>query len=375
MIQVATGEITMDSFEKYRQLFAEAERLEDPKVEKDIFSIGGRGHYENPKSDLLAFFIDPKEVHRLGLLFLRSLFECMGETSLALTSSVRPRREVVTYNGNKIDLVLESDDWVVVIENKIWHVAVNPFDDYVNYVRHVYREKSVRFVLLCVRDEKRNVRDEKRIDWQVIKWLDFAGSIKSNLGVHARDDSSKWPVLAKEFVLSIENTCGDAAMSEAKFDFVRKNFASVEKILEMRYAYLNYLDKLGRAAIERAEGRDFDVIASGHNDWGYAMVIRFYLGPRFSRERNTNISLLVKKDGSFGISVYVHNLTDGQLEFLRSVFPQKNYKDEAVGEAIRVFVHREDLEFDFLFDEMADVAKRLCDFMALRFDSGGDLSG
>ena len=29
------------------------------KSETNIFSVGARGHYENPVSDLLAFFIDP----------------------------------------------------------------------------------------------------------------------------------------------------------------------------------------------------------------------------------------------------------------------------------------------------------------------------
>jgi hypothetical protein len=29
-----------------------------PPPEKNIFSIGGRSHYENPISDMLAFFID-----------------------------------------------------------------------------------------------------------------------------------------------------------------------------------------------------------------------------------------------------------------------------------------------------------------------------
>ena len=31
-----------------------------------ILNVGGRGYYENPMSDLLAFFLDPSACHGLG---------------------------------------------------------------------------------------------------------------------------------------------------------------------------------------------------------------------------------------------------------------------------------------------------------------------
>lgn len=36
------------------------------KTEANIFSSGARGHYENPVSDVLAFFLDPDGGHGLG---------------------------------------------------------------------------------------------------------------------------------------------------------------------------------------------------------------------------------------------------------------------------------------------------------------------
>ena len=46
--------------------------MDDPS-EKTFFSIGGRGYYEDPTSDVLAFYLDPNEEHGLGDLVLQSL--------------------------------------------------------------------------------------------------------------------------------------------------------------------------------------------------------------------------------------------------------------------------------------------------------------
>ena len=40
----------------FAELIKEVTKIELPDLEKTIFSIGGRGHYENPTSDILAFY-------------------------------------------------------------------------------------------------------------------------------------------------------------------------------------------------------------------------------------------------------------------------------------------------------------------------------
>jgi len=74
-----------------------------PEPEKTFFDVGARGHYENPTTDLLAFFIDPDEEHGLGDCFLRALLECVGGNRLCpeLTSNLtqEPQREVSAADG------------------------------------------------------------------------------------------------------------------------------------------------------------------------------------------------------------------------------------------------------------------------------------
>ncbi|MDE5220151.1 hypothetical protein PYX07_18255 [Pseudomonas aeruginosa] len=93
--------------EQLRALLAKAERFYQPEREPSIFALGGRGYYENPTTDLLAFFLNPAQVHGLEECFLTALLNCLPNTSM-LTPSLRaaPQREVVTHNSNRIDLVL-----------------------------------------------------------------------------------------------------------------------------------------------------------------------------------------------------------------------------------------------------------------------------
>ncbi|MEG7266187.1 hypothetical protein V1993_31095, partial [Pseudomonas aeruginosa] len=84
--------------EQLRALLAKAERFYQPEREPSIFALGGRGYYENPTTDLLAFFLNPAQVHGLEECFLTALLNCLPNTSM-LTPSLRaaPQREVVTH--------------------------------------------------------------------------------------------------------------------------------------------------------------------------------------------------------------------------------------------------------------------------------------
>ena len=98
--------------------------------ERTIFSLGGRGYYENATSDMLAFFLRPDAEHGFGTLFLSALFECMGEVAIPEITGATVEREIQTAQGNRLDLQIRGKCWCLIVENKIWHIKNNPFDDY-----------------------------------------------------------------------------------------------------------------------------------------------------------------------------------------------------------------------------------------------------
>jgi hypothetical protein len=110
-----------------------------------FMEIAGYPHYENVCSNILAFFLDPEESHGLGTLMLDALASVGGiaEPDEGIGGRVSIEREVTTEEGNRIDLLIESDDHAVLIENKIFASIGNPFDDYTAFLT-TEKEKKER---------------------------------------------------------------------------------------------------------------------------------------------------------------------------------------------------------------------------------------
>src|SRR4051812_37847938 len=92
-------------FKTLESLLAEVGKFAVPTKEPTLFAVGGQGYYENPATDLLAFFLKPDAEHRLGDLFLSTFLECMGAAHRQLDlNHVEIQREVRTQEQNRIDL-------------------------------------------------------------------------------------------------------------------------------------------------------------------------------------------------------------------------------------------------------------------------------
>jgi PD-(D/E)XK nuclease superfamily len=99
-------------------------RIERPST---FMEIAGYPHYENVYSNILAFYLDPEEAHGLGTLVLDALAR-VGSIAAAdegVGGNVSVEREVITDNGNRIDILIETDAHAILIENKIYASVEN----------------------------------------------------------------------------------------------------------------------------------------------------------------------------------------------------------------------------------------------------------
>ncbi|OOF03855.1 PDDEXK-like family protein [Salinivibrio sp. MA607] len=194
--------------------------------EKTIFDVGSRGYYENPTTDLLAFFLNTDEVHGFGSLVLKALFSCTETCSGLDTTLVgNPKREVVTASGKRIDLVLESQNWVMVIENKIFHQQNNPFDDYERFVKDNKNDprigdKKPLYIVLSPTGEV------ARPNWIGISYRTFTSAIKAKLADHfLQHPLNKWSIFLREFVLHLENVMEQPTLDHESVSFVVNHLA------------------------------------------------------------------------------------------------------------------------------------------------------
>ncbi|GLR74567.1 PD-(D/E)XK nuclease family protein [Aliivibrio sifiae] len=206
-------------------------------AESTIFSIGSKGYYENPTTDILAFFIDDNAEHGLGALVLEALVETLPENIRKLDCSLSstPEREVVTKAGKRIDLLLEGQQWVMVVENKIFHEQNNPFQEYEDFVftQHPERftEKDPIFIVLSPSGSV----PSKYPTWIGISYPSLVASIKQKLSDYfISQPLNKWVVLLREFILHLENMMSTDRTSEESINFILNNLTQIKEAQDLK---------------------------------------------------------------------------------------------------------------------------------------------
>lgn len=339
--------------ENAKQLLEESQTFLIPDVEKNIFSIGGRGHYENPISELLAFFMDIHEVHGFGDLVLKSINEVAGFPIDDVSHITSPQREVVTDDGKRIDILVIGEDYVTMIENKIRHLAVNPFQSYENYLTKCHSGKRQNLLLLSVRDEK------PPAGWTSITYEKLLIAIRKNLGEYIfKIQYSKWLILFREFLMNIEQECNVDSTTDEQFEFVKNNYDLIRNLEKMATDYRKELANKGCVVIKNVTRNAECNIFTKQHDWGnYGIAIRL-ISSNWGGKTNITLALLSK--GGFAVSFYVYDIQDSDVQELRETVETSKCKLlRTEQKTIRVFADFETSDLDEAFTEVEEVAKNL----------------
>jgi hypothetical protein len=107
-------------YEDLIQAYSQLNNKKDTVHQETIFDICRFPHYENVISNVLAFFFDETKPHGLGSMLVNALLQTIQHTSADDTGGWLVEREVRTSSGKFIDLVLQNDNLVIIIENKVW---------------------------------------------------------------------------------------------------------------------------------------------------------------------------------------------------------------------------------------------------------------
>jgi hypothetical protein len=111
----------------------------------------GKAHKEDVISNLLAFFFDPTKPHGLGTLFYSTFMACMGITEDVSGENIEfVSREVTTAKSKRIDLVIETTDRVLAIENKIHHWLHNDLGEYAAHIERLNKVKQCHLAVLSL---------------------------------------------------------------------------------------------------------------------------------------------------------------------------------------------------------------------------------
>ena len=229
-------------------LFEELKQLEQSKPEATFLSIGGRGYYENPASDLLQFFLVPSNAHGLDTLFIEALFEVTGVSySEASLEGFTVQREVHTTNNNRIDLLLKGEGWIMLIENKIWHEQINPFEDYEALAKlRMKSDDQAYYVILSPSGESRQK------DWTGLSYRKLIDALQIRLTKYANEfEKTKWWHFAQDFILHLDQELYTKAMTLKEIEFVEAHADDLTEAVKLHDRYRNHLIKYLPACINK----------------------------------------------------------------------------------------------------------------------------
>lgn len=121
----------------------------------NFFSVG-----ENKVSEILAFFLNPKESHGQDDIFLREFVSMFYRENVDLSNAYIECERIIT-NKRRIDLYIKLNDITIAIENKIWaDDQPNQLKDYVIFLE---KETNGNFLLLYL-NPYGSIPTEKSID-------------------------------------------------------------------------------------------------------------------------------------------------------------------------------------------------------------------
>ena len=288
------------------KLLAEVRQFIRPPKERTLFSLGGRGYYENPTSDLLAFFMAPEAEHGFNGLFLEAFFSCMMSTPSGLRlSGVSIDREVRTSQGNRVDLVVKGTDWVLLIENKIRHWQANPFEDYDELGRLLAGGQKPMKVILS----PEGVSDAP--GWEAVSYQAYCKELGRRLEA-GKDQyrNSKWAVFARELVLHLESELYHITMTEDEVKLVEQHHKEIAALKRLSGEYRAFLaEQLEKSLNANPSGL---VFTTWHDDW----AVRCRCEQQWGRAAELALwSPATYPDQSwFGINVYLTGLDEGKKE-------------------------------------------------------------
>jgi hypothetical protein len=282
-----------------------------PRKEKTLFSLGGRGYYENPASDVLAFFLRPDEEHGFKALFLETFLECMNVVGLEM-SGVKVEREVETGNG-RIDIVVDGPDWLLLIENKIRHDQVNDFADYEAYGRRRLAGSKEPLMAILSPEGKKVI--EK---WEPVSYQNYCAALRRRLVQVLFDHAcTKWAVFAREFILHFENELNQPSMNDNAVEFVEEHTEQIEQATKLASDYRAFLLELLKNRLGDAlKNHSFTI--NNDLEWG----LRCY-ADRWGGSFLAFLPRSSNPDRKFHVRVYLINFTPAQEEQARREFQKE----------------------------------------------------
>lgn len=243
--------------------------VRDPQVEKleltlkttNFFNILKISENEIRHSNFLAWLLTPNESHNLNSLFLKWFLKEIFTSDIITWAnefsidSIDLSRIVIHREWKHIDIVIEHDDFVIAIENKVKsNEHSNQLNRYFEKINEAFPDKQKGFVFLTLDGINPENEDDKK-DYVPIGYKTIKSSIEIVLDVYGDSLSTKVKYYIEDYLLILkreimkEHTSIDLARELYKnhkeaIDFIIEHkpdrISEIKEIIEETISSLGY---------------------------------------------------------------------------------------------------------------------------------------
>ncbi|NGP89677.1 PD-(D/E)XK nuclease family protein [Fodinibius halophilus] len=227
--------ITEDELTKVKELLSKFKDLDPiPKYMPTIFEISGYPHYEDVISNVLQFFLKSDYDHGFSSIFVESLLDTVdGEESSSMPSDssvLNVEREVTTKKNNRIDLVIETENRCIAIENKIYHhLYHNDLQDYQDYIKREYPDHQYTFIVLSL-GQKEKPEDWEENEFKFITYDAFFDQLEGRLDEVIPKADAKVGIYLRDLIKTIRNMNKRTQLTMEFINFLSENREEVESL-------------------------------------------------------------------------------------------------------------------------------------------------
>lgn len=236
-----------------------------PSRPSSIYDIAGFPRWENVNSNVLAYYLDEKEDHGFGRLFLDSLLGLIRKKNsdqydkTEWTGDYSVYREYGVSNRKRIDILVKEDSdqsqWAVIIENKIDAVLHNDLDCYYQAIT----SRTKHLVVLSIEPTTLNQEDYIAITHQKL-----VEAVERNIPHYWRDTDNRNLVLLQDYISHMRSFYPDpeyVQQMKETLQFFQENRIQLKELRQAEKELQEYI---------------FDSVAHPLKRYGYTPTKRQY---------------------------------------------------------------------------------------------------
>lgn len=207
---------------------------------KSLFEIARIERNENVWSNVLAFFMDVKNGSGLELAFLQALKKAIElahpkmedpaqlENLLIGVERIEVYREVYSGLDNRLDLIIKLPDFVLGIENKVYHKLKNDLNDYDNLLEEKADGRVKQLIVLSFAEIPQKDHWQK---FPIVYYSSFFRKLEDELKVE-KFENNPYKKIVTEFMDLGNKLTNTIKVEMERQKFFNDNKANLKPLIE-----------------------------------------------------------------------------------------------------------------------------------------------